>query len=243
MEPQSKFLNEKSVLSIEDIVAWKKDEKLYGVNQIPETAIVCTGYNRNKHLTRLKHKVIKIGNGFHSISKNNNYLISSNFGNGAPELIGICEELRCLGVKNFIFIGVAGIISDKINEGECVMITQAFSGVGVTSYYSQKKEFLVEENSWNTTYLKNINTKKGICFSTDAPFRETDSLLNHYRDKNVDLIEMECAGLVAFSEFHSVNLICYVFGADKLTSKWNPPKDFQKIVKNRQKLIEQLIQI
>ena len=141
MNPQSNFLDEKSVLSIQDLVAWKKDELLYRVDSIPKTAILCSGFNRNKFKTKLRNKILKGIKGLHSISKNNKFLISSNFGNGAPELIGICEELRCLGVENFIFIGLAGIISDKIEEGECVRIEKAFSGVGLTSYYSKKDAF------------------------------------------------------------------------------------------------------
>jgi purine-nucleoside phosphorylase len=243
MNLQNNFLNEKSVLSIEELVAWKKDKNIYRINSIPETAIICAGFHRNKYITRLKSKLINGIKGLHSISKNKNYIISSNFGDGAPELISICEELRCLGVKNFIFIGVAGIISQRIKEGECIVVEKAFSGVGITSYYSQKDEFELKENSWSKVYLDKTNSIRANCFSTDAPFRETDSLLNHYRDKKADLIEMECAGLFAFSEFHSVNLLCFLFGADKLTSDWNPPKNYQKIIQNRQKLIDQLINI
>jgi hypothetical protein len=125
MNPQSEFLNEKSVLSIEELVAWKKDENIYRTNYIPKTAILCAGFPRNKFKTKLKHKLLYGVKGLHSISKNKKYIVSSNFGDGAPELISICEELRCLGVENFIFIGVAGIISNIVSEGECVLIEKA----------------------------------------------------------------------------------------------------------------------
>lgn len=240
MKFQPEFYTETSILSIEKLVDWKKKQSFYNFSSLPSTVII-DGFGTKKPF--LKNKKIKGIKGSHHLSKNKDYLLSSSIGNGAPDLITLCEELKCLGVKNFIFIGVSGMISNKIEEGNCMVVDKAISGVGTTQYYSNEQLFNQTYSTWTKAILAVLKLKKVTCFSTDAPFRETKYLINELKSKEVDCIEMECASLFAFAEFHKVNSLCFLFGADRITSDWTPPKKYGTIIKEKQKLIKKLINL
>lgn len=241
METIQKFWNEESILSIEKLVEWKRKRNSYNFKKLPETVII-DGFGNNKKFSIKRKRKLKGLKGSHVISSNKQFLISSNIGNGAADLITVCEELRCLGVKNFIFVGVGGMITDDTKEGNCVVVDLSISGVGTTKYYSENEEFKQVYSSWTKKTLKNISYTKASCFSTDAPFRETKSLLAQLREKKIQYLEMEVASLFAFSEFYSLNSLCFLFGADRITDIWNSPKNFEKTIKAKQELIRNLIE-
>lgn len=239
----SKFWKEKSILSIEKLVDWKKKMKPYNFTSLPETVIIDGSGNKESYWARINSKKLKGIKGNHIVSKNGKYLMSSNIGNGAPELILVCEELRCLGVKNFIFIGLGGIIAPKIKEGSYHLISKAYSGTGTAQYYSENEVFHQQSSAWSQNILKEISCNESTCFSTDAPFRETKSLIQELKKNEVQLIEMECAALYAFAEYYSLNSICFLIGADKISDNWTPPNDFTNIIKKKTELIKKLISL
>jgi len=51
---------------------------------------------------------------------------------------------------------------------------------------------------WN---LSKVSVEFGASWTTDAPFRETATLINFYSSKGVLAVEMEAAALYAFQTF------------------------------------------
>lgn len=236
------FYNEKSILDIVDIVTWKKNNKSYNFQTLPKTAILSLSRFLLNKKQRIFSKKIK-GLFGHNYVLNENYIYCSEFGNGAPAIIGLMEELRVFGVENFIFIGLAGVLKENV-EGKAYIVSNAFSTTGTTYFYSDKDYFKPKKEKWFEFFVSKLEYKETICWSTDAPFRETESLVSFYQKSDVLHVDMECASIYAFTEFYKLNAICVVVSADSILNlTWNPPKDKGEINLTLKKTIKKIIDL
>lgn len=234
----SSFFTEKSVLDVSDLVQWKRSQGCYNVEKLPKTAIVTL----NKHLiskqVRLFSKKIKGIMGDNYLI-NPNVVVCTNFGNGAPAMVGVLEELRVLGVTHFIFIGLAGSLDANNAEGDCCVVTETFSATGCAAFYNENKTIYPIDNEWFNNIKTKLNFKPTSCWSTDAPFRETPSLIAYYTDKGAKHVDMECAAIYAFAKFYQLNALCVLVTADSfLDGKWMPPKKNGLLRKHLQNILK-----
>lgn len=236
------FLKENSVLEAASIVQWKKKHHKYNFKTLPKTAIISLNkfvLDRKNRLFSKKTKGL-IGQNF---ILNQNVIFCSEFGNGAPAIIGILEELRELGVENFIFVGLAGLIDEKEKE-EVFLVNNSFSTSGSTSFYSLNDNFKSIDNLWFNNLKSNLNLPETTCWSTDAPFRETKSLMEYFNEKKATHVDMECAAIYAFSEFYNLNSLCIIITADDLSSyNWIPPKNIKVVNFQLKQIVKKLIKI
>lgn len=237
----STFFQEQSILKASDIAKWKKQKNQYNFKFLPHTVILNANIRNFSIKTQLLSKKIKGITGNNYIL-NNNLMIASDFGNGASALITLLEELKCLGVENFIFIGFSGIINENLKEGEIYRIKNAFSCNGTSTFYSYEEEnFTAIKNEWYNYISKRISSKETLCLSTDAPYRETKSLINNYTDKGACLVDMECASLYAFAKYYNLNSICFLIASDNLVNGiWTPPENMSLLNKKKSIIVKSL---
>lgn len=232
-------LSETAILSAEMIVSWKKKRGVYNFESLPGKAIIALSRDVFPKRFHFPFKKLRGIGGTNFID--GEYLCCSGFGSGAPALITLMEEIRALGVTEFIFIGLCGALTEDIVSATAFYVNKAWSANGVARTY-----FLSEEISpFNAAYVQKFANALGLdaatCFSTDSPFRETASLLELVRLKDCNLIEMECAAAYAFSHFYQLNVVCMLIAADQLTTAWQPPSDMDRIVSVQKKLINTII--
>lgn len=238
---KNSFYTEKSILDISKIVAWNKINKKYNFNVLPTTAIISLNKYALKRKTRFFSKKVKglIGQNF---ILNNNVIFCSGFGNGAPAIVNFMEELRILGVQHFIFVGVAGALTENIKENDVFLLKNTYSTVGCTSLYSSNYNFVPIENDWLKAIKSKLNLPETICWSTDAPFRETKSLVSHFTQKEATHVDMECAAIYAFNEFYNLNALCIIITADSLANNnWIPPKNIKQLNSTLRKTVSRLV--
>ena len=242
-----KYLPEElSSLDVFEFVQWKKKSGMYNFNHLPKTAILSLFQRKTSLTDKLKRTKLRGLNGQNYILKKENIVICEGQKSGGSALINLCEELRALGVENFIFLGLGGTIDSDLNEGELFYISNAWSGSGVSYYYDSNEK--IEPKSLDLTrkliadqsFLK---ATKASAWSTDAPFRESKTLINYYKNKGVGLVEMECAGLYAFSNYYHLNAACFVISSDKLAERWSPPSNLKQIISMGQTTLEKIIKI
>jgi purine-nucleoside phosphorylase len=242
LKENSTFYKEKSILDIVDIVAWKKSNKSYNFETLPKTAILSLSRFLLSRKQRIFSKKLK-GLFGQNYVLDENYVYCSEFGNGAPAIIGLMEELRVFGVENFIFIGLAGVLKETVDK-KAFIVNTTFSTTGTTYLYSDKDCFQPKKEKWFEFFAKELSYKETICWSTDAPFRETESLVSFYQKKEATHVDMECAAIYAFAEFYKLNALCVVVSADSLLNlTWNPPKDKGEINLALKKTIKKIIDL
>lgn len=242
LKENSTFYKEKSILDIIDIVAWKKSNKSYNFETLPKTAVLSLSRFLLSKKQRIFSKKLKGLFGKNYIL-NKDYVYCSEFGNGAPAIIGLMEELRAFGVENFIFIGLAGVLKETVGK-KAFIVNTTFSTTGTTYLYSDKDCFQPKKEKWFEFFAKELNFKESVCWSTDAPFRETESLINYYREKNVMHVDMECASIYAFADFYNLNALCILVSADSILNlTWSAPKNKDQLSSVLKSTIKKIITI
>ena len=223
------FYTEPSVLDILELIKWKKSCNAYNFNVLPKTAIITLHKHYLDRKIRFFAKKIKGIKGKNFLL-NKKTLVCAEFGNGAPAIVGLLEELRGLGVENFIFIGFAGSLNLNFKESDVCIVQKAYSTTGCASLYSKDDFFEPKKSTWFSHLETKLCYKESICWSTDAPFRETPSLINHFKEKRTTHVDMECAAIYAFAEFYKLNALCVLITADSLSeNSWLPPKNNKKL--------------
>ena len=236
------FYLEPSILNISDIISWKKTKNSYNFKNLPKTAILSLSCFFLSKKQQLFCKKIKGINGKNYIL-NNKFIYCSEFGNGAPAITGLMEELRALGVKNFIFIGFAGLLKKEVSEKKFI-VTNSFSTTGTTCFYSYKDNFKPIDGKWFQILTNQLNYKETTCWSTDVPFRETKSLVSYYIEKNVYHVDMECASIYAFAEFYNLNSLCILVSADEIVDfVWKEPINLKEINSIMKGVLKKIISI
>lgn len=240
------FLNEASVLDVTEFVKWKRETGAYNFEKLPKIAVLTLFSRKGSWFGQIKRTKLKGLNGNNFKVKNSNYMVCEGPRSGGAEVINLCEELRALGVEQFIFLGLAGSIDPQIQAGELFYVSDVWSGSGLSYYYDANENIIPKRQ----TLIQKINTNKdglnareASVWSTDAPFRETKSLIEYYRDKGARLVEMECAGIYAFANFYQLEAACFVISSDQLIPQWSPPKNIKGIMKKGQNTIIDILKI
>ncbi|HLJ33337.1 MAG TPA: nucleoside phosphorylase [Ktedonobacteraceae bacterium] len=133
---------------------------------------------------------------------------------GAPFAVLVAEELFASGCKLLISITSAGQIVSMGQPPYVVLIEKALRDEG-TSYhylppspYSYLRLSLREAvcNSWEHTI---VPLHVGASWTTDAPFRETETAIVAYRQMGILAVEMEAAALYALAQAKQHDIICF----------------------------------
>lgn len=242
-ELNNNFYTEKSVLDILKLIQWKREAKKYNFETLPKTAFLTLEKGFIDRKTRFFSKKIKGISGFH-YQVNNELLLCSGFGNGAPAIVGLLEELRGLGVENFIFIGFAGSLTTDFKENEVCIVTKSYSTTGSTILYSSNDYFEPKKSEWFSNLQSKLNYKEAVCWSTDAPYRETPSLISNYKEKGSTHVDMECAAVYAFADFYKINSMCILMTADSLSeTSWKLPMSIKTLNKTLSNIVKSCIKI
>lgn len=236
----SAFYKERSFLSAEDIVHQKRKRKRYSFDKLPPLALIVLDQKLPKIISKPFAKKLKgfPGTGYFL---NKNAVLCTPFGNGAPALLLLLEELRVLGVQKFIFVGTAGMLDANLTEQGIFLVDKALSGVGSSFFYSENETCQPPEQLWSSQLAEELKIEKAVAWSTDSPYRETPLVLHKLKKKSVQLIDMECAAVYAFASFYNLKAACLLVGADHLTKdKWQPPKQMVTLIEVQKQLILRL---
>lgn len=238
---KSKFYQENSILNITDYVEWKKQQGIYNFKSLPEVAIIAIKKNAFLKFLNPFKKRIKGIHGMH-YQYNSRFLFCSEFGMGSSSIITLLEELKELGVKKFIFIGIAGILGVSINTNDAYGISSVYSSTGSSFFYYKNENIQVFDSDWLKKLLEVCKISAKTSWSTDCPFRETVTLVDYYKSKDCTLVDMEVGGFYAFSNFYQMPSAAILIGGDSLVdNKWNAPKKYNKLLERQQSLISKII--
>ncbi len=234
------FYDEPSFLDVESIVQLKRKKRAYNFDQLPVTAILVQNKKIVQAFSSPFRKKLKgfPGTGY---TLSPSILLCAMDGSGAPGALVLLEELRILGVKKIIFVGTAGILDAAVKEQQVSLITQAYSAVGSSVFYSNENILQPKRTNWFEKISELADLPDCISWSTDCPYRETSKLLDSYKKKGVQLVDMESAAIYAFCAFHGLDAACILIAADSLTQTiWQPPKSPVLLFKKQKELISQM---
>jgi uridine phosphorylase len=149
---------------------------------------------------------------------------------GSSYAVLVAEQLFVSGCKLLISVTSAGIINKLNKEKKFALITSAVRDEGTSYHYlSPEKPALLNDQ---LAHLLNSNNPGEDCpffnatsWTTDAPYRETQSVINTMMKANVTCVEMEASALYALSEVKNYSIICF---AHLTNSMAQTEGDFEK---------------
>ena len=145
---------------------------------------------------------------------------------GASYGVLIAEPLFVSGCELLISITSAGIISDLTLDEKFTLITEAVRDEGTSYHYIPKHE----TSKLCPTLYNKLKNHKGLwseskSWTTDAPYRETQSAIQSMKLENVTCVEMETSALYAFAKAKGKKVICFAHLTNTMAQKQN---DFEK---------------
>jgi uridine phosphorylase len=131
---------------------------------------------------------------------------------GASFAVLVAEELFASGCELLISVTSAGQILPAQPPPYFVLIERALRDEGTSYHY-------LPPSDWSTApehllsrldgvFVKGPRVLRGATWTTDAPFRETETAIAEARSRGILAVEMEAAGLYAFAKARGRAVIC-----------------------------------
>jgi purine-nucleoside phosphorylase len=175
--------------------------------------------------------------------------VAGNFGIGAPAVAVVLEELKVLGVRRCIAVGLAGALQANLLAGSVVVATQAVRDEGVSAHYLPPDQSASASKLLSSQLIEALNGRSvahaaGEVWTTDAPYRELCSQVRQHQQNGVLAVEMEAAALFSVGETLGIEIACGLVIADSLADcTWQPPHDMAGINRSLHLLIDVAIEV
>lgn len=141
---------------------------------------------------------------------------------GSPMTVGTLEEIcYVMGVENIVMYGTCGVLDKAIAAGKIIVPTKAYRDEGTSYHYLPASDFIEIKNSNIVSKIlkeANIDYVKGITWTTDAFYRETQQIFLERKNQGCISVEMEVSAVQAFADLRGINLYTFIYGADNLDS-------------------------
>lgn len=133
---------------------------------------------------------------------------------GASFAVLVAEELFASGCELLISVTSAGQIVRIGDPPYFVLIEKALRDEGTSYHYLPPADFshIAPEllSMLGDVFLHApVAVYRGATWTTDAPFRETETAIAHCQDLGIMAVEMEAAALYAFAKARQKAVVCF----------------------------------
>ena len=121
---------------------------------------------------------------------------------GAPVAAMAVDSLAVSGVERILVVGSCGALDPAVRCGDTVLVRDAFSACGAADLYapgvnSFGSDPALSDRVAGHLIADGIPVRPVSAVTTDAPYRETPDLLEGWRARGAQVVEMECAAVFA----------------------------------------------
>lgn len=160
---------------------------------------------------------------------------------GGAGTAGTAEELIAMGAKKILIYGTCGTLDKDILKGHFIVPTAAYRDEGTSYHYVEPSDYIEVKTSNKLCSIfdeLNIPYIKGKTWTTDAIYRETVGNMKKRKEDGCIVVEMECASIMAVSQFRNIPIYQFLYGDDTLDgTEW----DRRKIDDSSKELMERNI--
>ncbi len=149
---------------------------------------------------------------------------------GASFAVLVAEKLFASGCRLLLSITSAGQILDVAPPPYFVLIDKALRDEGTSYHYLPPSVYSAADARLLSTLQPLLSWKRhrvlmGATWTTDAPFRETESAISNAQAQGILGVEMEAAALYAFASAREKPVVCFAQITNRMGSVEN---DFEK---------------
>jgi len=149
---------------------------------------------------------------------------------GAPFAVLVAEQLIACGCRHIIGYSSSGAISDRLALPCLVVPERAVRDEGTSYHYLPPAAWVEAHGALPAVVARHAATcglpvHRGATWTTDAPYRETQTQIERYRTEGVLAVEMEAAALMALAKAHQAEIASLLHVTNTLATGDN---DFHK---------------
>jgi len=149
---------------------------------------------------------------------------------GAPFAVLVAEELFALGCRALVSISSAGLVAERFAPPFFLLIDRALRDEGTSCHYLRPDRYVDADPSLIAKVRDrmcglSVPVHTGPSWTTDAPFRETESLIAARRLEGVVSVEMEAAALLTLGKVLNRSVVCLAHVTNTMATRM---EDFEK---------------
>ncbi len=162
---------------------------------------------------------------------------------GAPSATTDLEELIASGARNILVLGVAGALQADLAVGSFVLATGAIREEGTSFHYVPAGVAVTPDPDLTAAVAKTcaasgVAVRRGLVWTTDAPYRELASKVRTYAASGTLAVEMEAAALFALGMQRRVRIALLMAISDHLSDPWQPAFSHEELAAARPRLAQ-----
>jgi uridine phosphorylase len=205
--------------------------KIIKPRDVPEHCVISFFREVNQKVALEKQANIVVANRWedgehpiYEIERNGQRLAFFHPGVGAPIATGLLEEAIAFGCKKFIVCGGCGVLEKDLSVGKLIIVDAAVRDEGV-SYHYVEPDREIRANLDIVKLMEAFMQERGIPFvtgktwTTDAPYREIQLMIDKRRNEGCLTVEMEAASLLSVAHFRNVLLGHFLYAGDDLSGE------------------------
>ena len=179
-----------------------------------------------QYLVKVNKNVTSFDMGFFSLyqSKSDKKIFSTLAGPflGSPQAVMGMEKIIALGAKRIWVLGWCGSLQHDLQIGDLVIPSKAVSEEGTSQHYPIDEELQATDEELNgmlerALQGKGYSFKRGIVWTTDAPYRETPAKIKGYQNSGVLAVEMEMSALMTLAVYRQVKIAGLLVVSDEIS--------------------------
>ncbi len=133
---------------------------------------------------------------------------------GAPFAVLVAEQLFVSGCRFLISVTSAGQIAAAGPTNYFVLIDRALRDEGTSHHYLPPSEVAQADAVLADAAFAELSgiyvaVHRGLAWTTDAPYRETEEAIAWARARGAIAVEMEASALYAFGQARSRSVLCF----------------------------------
>ncbi len=133
---------------------------------------------------------------------------------GAPFAVLLAEQLFAAGCQFLVSVTSSGQIVPKDDPPYFVLIDRALRDEGTSHHYRSTSRYATLDDQLRASVEEECKTVSrpvytGATWTTDAPFRETETAIERARSDEILAVEMEAAALYTFADVREQPVVCF----------------------------------
>ena len=154
---------------------------------------------------------------------------------GGAGTVGLLEEIIVKGGKKILAFGSCGTLDINLSEGHLIVPTAVYRDEGISYHYMPAGDYVEVKTSNNLAEIfdeMKLSYIKAKTWTTDALYRETEKNMQLRKAEGCLSVDMECASIMALSEFRNIPIYHFLYAEDNLDSFEWEARSKGKVSKN-----------
>lgn len=146
---------------------------------------------------------------------------------GCPACSGNLDYFWGMGINKVMFCGGGGVLDTNIAVGQLLVVDGAIRDEGFSYHYIEASRIInsnkrVADKIVSYLEAHNIPYLRGLTWTTDAMFRETQERIELRKSEGAKIVEMEQSGNIAVSQFRDFDYGAIIYGGDDVSkNEWD----------------------